>query len=263
MIRFSRLCLHALCMAGLLAVPATAKQPVFSMEVAAVNGVPVNGGPARHIEVLPGDMLTLQVYLRNWSPSGELISAYQMQLEPMDFASGSAGQIRPVEYQGTKEMGKTNSDNCFVDQSNPEWIFFGRQTITLVDTRSAGYRWMSVLVEPDDNILNEQDDKKYYTGTVYMKVSDDAQGTVTIGFMEVQTSTLILDQGAAMIEPIEFETLTIVVQPDVFRILDRLNGSQDIPLEPADFDRDGKVGANDLRQAITQLNVSSTQAVPE
>ena len=185
------------CVVGFSAVPTAVgtpeKPPTFSMEAAAINGVPIDGGPRRDdVRLLPGDVLAVEVFLRNWSPAGEQLSAYQMQLEPMDFSSGPAGHIQPAAYAESRERNEANMANCMVDQSDPRWIYAGLQTITLVDTHTPGYRWMSVLVDPGDIIVCEQDDTKYYTGTVFMQVSDDARGTFTIGFMEIATSSLVL-----------------------------------------------------------------------
>ena len=262
MLKLVRLWLYTGWLTGILATTALGHPPVFSMEVAAVNSTPVPGSIARHLEVLPGDTLTLRIYLRNWSPAGEPLNAYQMQLEVLDFASGMSGTIKPVNYETARETNTMNLDNCFVDQLDPEWIFSGHQTITLVDTRSAGYRWMSVLVDTADAILCDQNDAKYYTGTVMMSVSDDARGTFTIGFMEEQTSSLLLDEHGVMITPLEFEVLTIVVQPDILGVIDRLNGTQNISVKRADIDGDGDVATNDVRRALDFLNGLSTDATP-
>ncbi len=254
MLKLGQLCLFTGWIMGILSTDALGEPPIFSMEVNAVNSTPLAGGPARYLEVLPGDVLTLEVYLRNWSPAGEPLNAYQMQLESLDFTSGSAGAIRPVDYKETREGSKMNLANCFIDQNAPKWVFAGLQQITLVDTRSEGYRWMSVLVDADQAPPSDQDDTKHYTGTVLMKVSDDALGTFTIGFMEASHASLLLDHHGVLIAPLAFESLTLVVQPDILGVIDRLNGVTEVSVERADTDGDGKVAVGDVSKAMDLLN---------
>ncbi len=83
------------CLAGTLGTTALAQQPVYSMEAVAVNSIPCSDVPVTHVKARPGDVLTLEVFLRDWSPAGDRLNAYQMQLEPMDFRSGLAGSIKP------------------------------------------------------------------------------------------------------------------------------------------------------------------------
>jgi hypothetical protein len=247
-------CCYTGCLTVILASSASAKQPVFSIGAVAVNSTAVPGGFDRYVKVLPGDTLTLEIFLRNWSPAGERMNAYQMQLEPLDFTSGSAGAVAPANYKEAREANEMNLENCSVDQFNPEWVFTGGQTITLVDTRSSGYRWMSVLVDTAQAVLCDQDDTMYYTGTLIMQVSDDARGTFTIGFMEDPAASLLLDTNGVMITPLEFEALSIAVQPDVLCVIDRLNGDDEVTLKRADQDGDGKVATGDVRRAVNLLN---------
>lgn len=263
MLKLGQLCLYTACIMGILSTDAFGGLPVFSMEAAAVNSTPLPGGPVRDLEVHPGDVLTVEVYLRNWSPAGELLNAYQMALESLDFTSGSAGAIKPVNYKKARERSKMNLANCFIDKNAPNWVFYGRQDITLVDTRSDGYRWMSVLVDSDKARASDQDDAKRYTGTVLMKVSDDALGTFTIGFLEAPQSTLLLDYHGVMIAPLAFEALTIVVQPDILGVVDRLNGVTEVSVERADVNGDGKVAVGDISKAVDLLNGGTEPAETE
>ncbi|MFQ5590698.1 MAG: hypothetical protein ACE5HE_06030 [Phycisphaerae bacterium] len=256
-----KLWLCAACMTGVLNADAFGGRPVFSLGVVAINSTPVPGGFTRHVQALPGDVLTLKVYLRNWSPSGERLNAYQMQLETLDFQSGSGGSIKPVDYETARENNTMNLANCFVDQSDPEWLFVGRQSITLTDTRSPAYRWMSVLVDTADALLCDDPDKMFYAGTVKMKVSDDARGTFTLGFMEVETSSLLLDEHGVLISPLEFENLTVVIRPDILGVIDRLNGDQQVAVERVDMDGNGEVSPADITKALDVLN--GTTAEPE
>lgn len=232
------------------------------MEAAAVNSVPLPDGPITHVNARPGDVLTLDVFLRDWSPGGDHLNAYQMQLEPMDFRSGSAGSIKPVDYDAKRERGEMNLDNCLVNQNDPRWLFAGKQTITIIDTRSAGYRWMSVLVDTSDARACEQDGVKHYAGTVHMAVSDDALGTFTIGFMEDPSASLLLDERGVGITPLAFETLTVEILPDVLSVIDALNGAEEAPVVRGDVDGDGKLAHEDARKAIDMLNGKGGEPAP-
>jgi len=254
MLAVSRVFPAALALAGVLAPGASAENPTFSMEAVAVNSRELEGGPVSVFHARPGDVITVRINLRDWSPNGERLNAYQAQIEPMDFTTGSSGNVQPVNYTKAREEQKMNLDNALIEQSDPDWIFAGKQTVSLVDTRSAGYRWMSVLADTSDANVHEQDGRKFYAGTLLLKASDDARGRFILGYIEDPSASLLLDERGLMINPLEFELLTVVVLPDVLGAIARLNGADAIPLERADIDGNGELAYADVQKGIEMLN---------
>ena len=68
--------------------------PVFSIEAVEVNSVPITGGPVPKITVAPGDVITAQIFIRNWSPQGQKMRAYQAKIDPAGYTSGTSGKER-------------------------------------------------------------------------------------------------------------------------------------------------------------------------
>ena len=58
---------------------ASAQSPTFSLEAIAINKIPVSPKPDQPIKAAPGDVITVKVYIRDWSPGGERIRAYQAE----------------------------------------------------------------------------------------------------------------------------------------------------------------------------------------
>ncbi len=72
--------------------------PVFSIEAFEVNSVALKNGPTAKITVAPGDVITAKILVRNWSPQGQKLRAYQAKLDPAGYKSGTAGTVLPVGY---------------------------------------------------------------------------------------------------------------------------------------------------------------------
>ena len=232
-----------------------AQTPTFSLEAIAVNSIPVPDGPVSRVAAAPGDVITAEVYLRDWSAEQQKLAAYQAQLEPTSFSSGSLGFIEPVEYEARQESKQNNPENCFLTESHPRFAHSGLKTLALTDSRSKGYRWMSVLLGVEGPAC-PQDGTKFYCGTIKLQVSDNAQGPFALALMEGMENTGLRDEKAAPILPITIESLTVVVHADIVMLIDGLNGTEGVSDYQIDLDRDGKQSAADVLQAIQTLNRS-------
>jgi len=227
----------ACCLAGLLSTVAAGQNPTFSLEAIAVNSRPLER-PTDHVTVSPGDVLTLHIFIRDWSPDGQQMRAYQAQADSEAYSSGSEGTIKPVDFETTSKVGVENKANGFIDTSNPMYVHAGMPTIAMVDTITPGYRWLSVLQDRDDSPTSPQDGTKYYVGTLNAQVSNEARGTFSLGFYEDPGSSVLRDSDGLEITPLDFERLTVEVTEGapVLRILSS----------------DPQTGAIDARQPLPQ-----------
>ena len=184
--------------------------PTFSIEAFEVNGVPIPGAPVKEVTAAPGDVITCKLLLRDWSPSGERLRAYQIKLDDASFATGDEGVVQPVDFQ----MNPEKDPNAFIDESDPTFVHHGRPTIPLVDTVSLGYRWLSVLLDPSDGPVHNQDGKKYAGGTVKLKASPNAKGTFKIGMVEDSLTTSLITTDNVEVSPVSYEKLAVKVSRD-------------------------------------------------
>ncbi len=185
--------------------------PTFSLEAAAINDVPLPQGTATSIEVLPGDRLMLEVYIRDWSPNGQKLIACQAQINPASFSSGKKGFIEPFGYNAARLAGTDNPTQCFIDQKHPKYIFQDKVTIPVTDTRSEGYRWLSALINMQGP-QSKQDGAKYYMGSIHMLVSGNAQGQFALSLIDSKDSCQILETSGAQIMPFHVESLQVSVR---------------------------------------------------
>lgn len=202
----------------LLSTVVWAQKPTFSFEITEVNGIPIEQVPLEEDErvrkhfAVPGDILTAKMYLRDWSPEGEKLRAYQMQMDPRGFTSGFAGNIKPVDYDETTLETKENKKNSFINTREPRYVFSGAaNTIPIADTITPGYRWLNVIIDDQEAVLSPQDGTKFYVGTLHLKVSEDAAGPFTIGLNEDNGASMLRDPRQMAILPLEFERLRITV----------------------------------------------------
>ena len=196
----------ALSLEGTVAVGQT---PTYSIEAIEVNGIPVPGGPAHHVTVTVGDVITAKFFVRDWSPNGEILRAYQLKIDDASYATGEQGVVQPVDFQMNPDM----DPNAFIDESDPQWVHRGLPTIPLTDTVNLGYRWLSVLIDPSRAPASAQDGKKYSCGTVKLKPSPNATGTFTIALAEDASVSYLLSMENEQILPMEYERLVVDVQP--------------------------------------------------
>jgi len=194
---------------GLTAAVALGQTPTYSIEAVAVNGIPIPNGPASKVSITHGDVVTAKVFIRNWSPNGEKLRAYQLKLDDVSYASGEQGVVQPVDLQ----MHPDKDPNAFIDESDPQWVHFGLGTIPITDTVSLGYRWVSVLLESIDGPISAQDGKKYSCATVNLTPSLNAKGTFTLALVEDPYITGMITSENDQIMPIEYERLTVDLDP--------------------------------------------------
>jgi hypothetical protein len=265
-----RLIGHVFWALGVSATIATAQDlPVFSMEAippAAAGSGGAVCGPKSRIVVSPGDAFVAQVFIRDWSGTGHQLAAYQIQMEPSGYSSGASGFVKPVNYNPEWNTQEDDPDNCFVDESHPQFIHKGMSNLALTDTVSNGYRLASILMRPENAPHSLQDGTKYYLGSINFGVTDDATGTFTIGFIENTNNTGLRDERGVAIDPAEFEPLTVVVKPHTERerptfatLIDLLNqrgGVSDDDVALVDFDCDGALNSSDLLAMIARADGS-------
>jgi len=185
--------------------------PMFSIEAFEVNSVPISTGPAAKITIAPGNVLTAKILIRNWSPQGQKLRAYQAKIDPAGFTSGSSGSLMPVGHT----PGTNNDANAFIDVKDPNFVHKGLGSIPLVDSASEGYRWLNVLLNLEEAPLAVQDSKKYYCGTVKLQASDDAAGTFTINMVQDNFASGLLDPANEPIVPLGYEALQVEVKAGV------------------------------------------------
>ncbi len=199
-------------------VNAQQANPTFSVEAVALNGVPLAGAPVKQLTASPGEIITAELYLRDWSPNGEELRAYQIQLDDKAFDGLVSGQIKPTGYDDARKADVENVTNAYIDLDHPFFVHAGMQTIAITDTkRAAGYRWLSVLVDIDKAPVSPQDGTKFYCGTVLLTVSADASGVFRIGPAPDMNLSGLLTEGNRTIGPIDYEPLTITVESGVVR----------------------------------------------
>ena len=185
--------------------------PVFSIEAYEVNSVSIANGPTTKITVGPGDVITAKIMIRNWSPNGQKLRAYQAKLDPAGFSSGTTGKVLPAGFS----PGTNNDANAFLDVKDPAYVHKDLASIPIVDSSSEGYRWLNVLLDQETAPVSAQDNKKYYCGTVKLQPTEDAEGTFKIGLMEENMASGLLDPANEPIVPLGFEPLLVEVKPGV------------------------------------------------
>ena len=187
--------------------------PTMSLEAIAINGVSLGARRKVQINASPGDIITAEVYIRDWSPYGERLSGFQASLLADSFASGKGGLIEPVQYDALQKTGEENPDNSFVDQNHPRYVHKGRKTLALADTRSEGYRWMSIMLKGKAPKC-AQDGRRFYCATIKFEVSKNAEGTFTLELNSHPDFSGLRKADAAPIHGVKFEPLTIKILGD-------------------------------------------------
>lgn len=191
--------------------PLVAGPPTLSMEAIAINGKSLGNGPTARITASPGDIITAEIYLRDWSPNGELLSGYQASLLPVSFSSGEKGFIEPVDYDALQKTGAENPDNAFVDDRHPLYVHNGIKTLSLTDTRSEGYRWMSVVLQGKAPKC-AQDGKRFYCATIKYEVSENAKGTFSLELDSDPDYSGLRKGDASPTDGLQFEVLEVKVR---------------------------------------------------
>lgn len=229
--------------------------PTMSLEAASINGVDLPDAPTRQIEAYPGDVIVAKIYISDWSPQGQKISAYQAQVEPIDFKSGTSGRIVPFDYDDARAHQIPNRNHAFIDQTESTFVHHRLNTLAITDSISLGYRWASVLLDALPGRSSPQDGSKFYAGTLHLQVSSDAAGDFKLGFIETPESCGMRDSIGANIAPIEFLALTVSVhRADIVQVIGSLNGLASPDLNNVDMDGDGVLRPNDVGTLIRRFN---------
>ncbi len=220
----------------------------MSLEATAVNGGSVGDEPTAHIAAFPGDIITAEVYIRDWGPNGEALSGYQAALLPVSFSSGKKGFIEPVRYAELQKTREENINNSFVDEDHPRFVHKGINVLSLADTRSEGYRWMSVLLAGNAPTC-EQDGRRFYAATIKFEVSANAEGIFSLELDSHPDFSGLRKADVSPIKPVNFESLTIRILSDPAQVIDDLNRAGGPPNPQG-----GSPSIGDLLLSIEELN---------
>ncbi len=172
-----------------------------ALKVAAVNAIPVPGGPQSTIEVDAGDLLTAEIYLSNWA--GDLLRGYQVQLDEASLTSGAAGSFSQVVSGST------------IDTAHGDYIFNGlssdpndQVSFAVTDTSTSAFRWTAGVFDPGTSAADSGGE--VYLATVMLQVSNDAAGTFNVSF---GSGTLLRDDAnpPGAITPINFTAAAITI----------------------------------------------------
>lgn len=209
------------CLFTLLATAAWGQNPTLSLEATAINGKQLET-PKSHIAVKPGDIISATIFVRDWSPAGEQLRAYQASIDANGFTSGYTGKIFPVDFDNTSAKMEENTKNAVIDLNHPRFVFKDLPAMPIIDSISWGYRFLAILVNRADALVREkQDGTKFYCGTVRLQVSDDANGPFIIGLEDDPSDSVLKAPHNRTIIPLDFERLQIDVSGVVpLRIID-------------------------------------------
>lgn len=192
---------------------ATTTNATISLEAVSLNGQPISP-PQSKITASPGDVISTRIFLRDFSPNGEKLRAYQATIDWRGFESGESGSIRPKDFKTTTMQADENRDNGFIDIRETDYIHRNLNTVSVVDTVSFGYRYLGVLINRTDSVKCKVPGKRYILGTLNLEVDKDATGVFTIPLDRSPSSTALRDDNNAQITPLNFEDLTIQIDPN-------------------------------------------------
>ena len=187
-----------------------AQVPTMSLEAIAVNGRSVGDEPTALIAAFPLDVITAEIYIRDWGPSGEALSGYQAALLPVSFSSGKKGFIEPVQYAALQKAGSPNPANSFIDDDHPRFVHSGLKTLSLADAASKGYRWVGLVLRGIPPKC-AQTGRRFYAATVKFEVSADAQGTFSLELDSDPDYSGLRSAGITPTQGVKFEPLTIKI----------------------------------------------------
>ncbi len=185
--------------------------PTFTLEAVVVNGRPVRGGPTATLGALPGDLIGVEVNVRDWSPNGEKLYAYQVQLDLASFTSGPRGFIEPDGYEATQQKEDTvNPEAMYVDTGHARYVHKDLKAVAPANTRDEEYRVASVML-PQDGPVSPQDGTKSYCATIQYRVSENAEGRFTLALKEGDDFSGLREPPGKSILPVALEPLAVVV----------------------------------------------------
>ncbi|MCH7592390.1 MAG: hypothetical protein IH989_06400, partial [Planctomycetes bacterium] len=91
---------------------ATGQNATLSLKAVQVNGVSITR--ANTISVNPGDVVTAEIFIRDWTRTVERLLSYQTAINRASFASGTRGTVLPLGWDAppTDDIGCTTSADC-------------------------------------------------------------------------------------------------------------------------------------------------------
>ena len=92
---------------------ALAQTPTLSLQAVRINDVAIT--PSNSITVIPGDTIVAEIFVSDWSPSGERLMAYQTSLSRDAFVSGTGGSVLPLGWDAPI----TSADDISCGPLNP------------------------------------------------------------------------------------------------------------------------------------------------
>ena len=201
--------------------------PTFLLQIVDVNGSPHTGDPASLVAA-PGDIVTLELRLRDYSPNGIGLKGFQASMGYDSYFNGVAGNVLPVDFATTTDVngfcsagsgvvGVHNTTNAFLDSTHPEFVFSGLTIFPSVASNTCNY-WYTAAVFMSSGPIAPQDGTHYYVGTLILEVSADAAGTFVVDYDMTDVSPptgpdncFITQDDDLNIFDLEFEQVTITV----------------------------------------------------
>ena len=221
---------------GVAAMGGLAEAATYSVFAVSVNGSAIPS--TNNVTVNPGDVVTLEFWGSDWSPKGQVLRSWQINLDTDGYTSGDAGELVPFGLDNAQFGFCASDDDCeapltcfllpgntpvycagpnndptlgaFIDSSRSDYVFFNKPELTGIN--------YAILMYPHGALVINVFDAPVYTvpryfSTLILTVSNDASGTFAVGPSTV--GTVMDDINVDEILPLEFEPVTInVVAPD-------------------------------------------------
>ncbi len=166
----------------------------------AVNGVPLLTGPARLVEVAPGDEVTCEVRLSGWRP--DRLTHYQATIDAAGFTSAPRGALSVV----TQPLA---AHGAFIDEHRADFVFGGATHLSRAVRNTPDYRFYGTAIfESATDALAES-----YGGTLVVQVSADAAGAFTLGWRPGPEESVLRDGHGDALESPVLVPLVIAVPP--------------------------------------------------
>ncbi|MEK6677485.1 MAG: hypothetical protein AABZ47_17765 [Planctomycetota bacterium] len=207
---------------GIVVSASNAQTPTFSLEAAARNGTPISPR-LQSLGAAPGDIITAEIYVRDWSVTGATLKAWQATLNSADYQSGTFGSVKPKDFATTTDLhgfcsssvtlGVENAMNAFIDASRVDLVQAGLNPFLNVNSVDVcGYRYGGAILGLGP--MSTPGARKY-CGTVVFEVSANASGNFVVGFLASSSESFLMQSLAQPITPLVFEPLTILVEPEI------------------------------------------------
>ncbi len=186
-------------------------------------------GSTIHLEDV-GCRITFNIRVSGWDLDEDgmpLLDLYQAQIDSKGFTSGDTGSLSfpwidipcavdadcPGYGAVCEPDGYCETTGAFfVDESDPDWVFFGQDNISVVDISQPDIRVGSLLW--NDAIPISDPGYPKYAATLILDVSADATGVFTVGFLPGDCCTFMANPSGSLITVPTLNPATIVLPPD-------------------------------------------------